>query len=146
MQVLELLWSWPSPSLAGTGCCAAWCGERWSGRQPGPDRRAVLERGREINPGRRRYRGPGAACAQATWLCRSAVSESFWIRGEEGAELIQELLQCWWVSQHWSVFCLRSAQLFTEQQTVNLESIGGIEGKQTYLEIIISQILHPLFK
>lgn len=40
MRVSELLWSWPNLSLAGTGCCAAWCGERWSGRQPGSDRRA----------------------------------------------------------------------------------------------------------
>lgn len=34
MQVSELLWSWPNPSLAGTRCCAAWCGGRWSVRQP----------------------------------------------------------------------------------------------------------------
>lgn len=36
MQASELPWSWPNLSLAGTG----WCGERWSGRQPGPDSQA----------------------------------------------------------------------------------------------------------
>lgn len=52
MKVSELLWSWPSLSLVGT--------VEW---------KAAGER--EVNPGRRRWRGLGATCVQETWLCYS---------------------------------------------------------------------------
>lgn len=59
--------SWPNPSLAGTGCCAA-----GSGKQPGPGRQASgghFGRGRGINPGRKSCRGPGAVWDQVTAVC-----------------------------------------------------------------------------
>lgn len=51
---------------------------------------AILERQERLTLGEGGG-GPGAACVQATWLCCSAVSESFWISGEDGADLAQEL-------------------------------------------------------
>lgn len=65
VQVLELLWSWPDLSLAGTALCSMVWG-RWSGRLPRADRRTSrgdLERGTGISPGRRRDRGPGEVSA-----------------------------------------------------------------------------------
>ena len=86
-------WSWPNPSLQGQGVVQRGAGGGGAEGSQGLTGHlvAVLGRGRGINPGRRRCRGPGAACVQATSLCCSAVSESFWIRGEDGAELAQEL-------------------------------------------------------